>query len=159
MKLFLTYDLRTISSTFLRSPRLIAKTSPLAGAVNRISGLFLSKNNGSPALTSWPALTSIFGESPGKSVGLSASLSASNEVSRTFTATPLKGISNPRFKWICFGMILSRVVMYKLLKVKKTNTFHNLCNLNISNWNIGSGSNVKCYKLLSGFCEYLQINL
>lgn len=65
-----------ISTIALFAPLLISTTSPLTGEAYMISGLFLLKNMESPAFTSAPTSTNIFGigDIPIKSVGLRAYL-------------------------------------------------------------------------------------
>ena len=92
-----------------RSPRRMAETVPLTGAVNRICGRALSKNSGVPAFTFDPSETSSLGVMPGKLSGTTAQSSPAGTCTTVFSASPTSRMSRPRFSLMTFDMLFNEI--------------------------------------------------
>ena len=73
----------------------MAITFPLTGEVKITSGLYLLKNKGEPAFTSWSTLTVNLGNMPVKSMGFTAKVSEGSDWMNILSALPFKFMSKP----------------------------------------------------------------
>ena len=96
----------TVTLRILRfSPRLTAATVPLTGDVKRMRSLALLKNNGVPAFTLSPSLTSSLGVTPSKSRGERAYSEACGASASDSWGLPTRLMSKPLRSVMIFDMV------------------------------------------------------
>ena len=96
----------TVTERTLRfSPRLTAATVPLTGDVKSTRSLYLLKNNGVPAFTRSPSLTSSLGVTPSKSRGERAYSEACGASASDSWGLPTRLMSKPLRSVMIFDMV------------------------------------------------------